>query len=48
MGTIETVPCSDYAPKNYSNPRVVTGKWLLKNKKLTTRLKNKTRVNPPI
>ena len=30
-----------YIPENRSSPRVVTGKWLLKNEKLTTRLKNK-------
>jgi hypothetical protein len=39
---------SRYIPENRSNPRVVTGKWLLKNGKLTTRLKNKTRTNPQI
>jgi hypothetical protein len=31
-----------YIPENRSSPRVVTGKWLLKYEKLTTRLKNKT------
>jgi len=31
-----------YVPEKRSSPRVVTGKWLLKNEKLTTRLKNKT------
>jgi len=30
------------------SPRVVTGKWLLKNYKIATRLKNKTRTNPQI
>jgi hypothetical protein len=29
-----------YVPENRSGPRVVTGKWLLKNEKLMTRLKN--------
>jgi hypothetical protein len=28
-------------PENRSNSRVVTGKWLLSNEKLTARLKNK-------
>jgi hypothetical protein len=37
-----------YASKNKSRPRVLTGKWLLKNYKLTTRLKNKIRTNPQI
>jgi hypothetical protein len=36
------------APEIRSSPKVVTGKWLLKNKKLTTRLKNKTWTNPQI
>jgi hypothetical protein len=31
-----------YKHENKSSPRVMTGKWLLKFKKLTTRLKNKT------
>jgi hypothetical protein len=31
-----------YAPENKSNSRVVTGKWILKIGKLTTRLSNKT------
>ena len=31
-----------YLPENKFSPKIVTGKWLLKNKKLTTRLKNKT------
>jgi len=31
-----------YAPQNTSSPRVITGKCLLKNLELTTRLKNKT------
>jgi hypothetical protein len=30
-----------FAPKNRSNSRIVTGKWLFKNYKLTVRLKNK-------
>jgi hypothetical protein len=30
-------------PENRSSPRVVTRQWLLKNLKLTTRLKNKNR-----
>jgi hypothetical protein len=34
-----------YAPENRSSPRVVTHKWLLKNYKLTARLKNKTWTN---
>jgi len=37
-----------YAPENKSSPRVVTGKWLLKIEKLTTRLNNKTQTNPQI
>jgi hypothetical protein len=37
-----------YAPLNRSSPRVVTGKWLLKNEKLTARLKNKTGTNTQI
>ena len=37
-----------YAPENKSSPRVITGKWLLKKYKLTTRLKNKTWTNPQI
>jgi hypothetical protein len=37
-----------YGPENRyrSSPRVVTGKWLLKNYKLTARLKNKIWTNP--
>jgi hypothetical protein len=35
-----------YAPENRSSPRVLTGKWLLQNSKLTARLKNKTGTNP--
>jgi hypothetical protein len=35
-----------YAPENRFSPRVVTGKWLLKNKKLTTSLKSTTWTNP--
>jgi hypothetical protein len=31
-----------YAPENRSRPRALTGKWLLKNEKLTIRLKYKT------
>jgi hypothetical protein len=37
-----------YIPENRSSPRVLLGKWLLKNYKLTTRLKNKTCTNPQI
>jgi len=37
-----------YAPENGSSPWVVTGKSLLKNKKLTTWLKNKNCTNPQI
>jgi len=37
-----------YLPENRSSPRVITGKWLLKNEKVTTRLKNKTWTNPQI
>jgi len=37
-----------YAPENGSSPWVVTGKSLLKNKKLTTWLKNKNWTNPQI
>jgi hypothetical protein len=37
-----------YAPENRSSPRAVTGKYLSKNSKLTTRLKNKTLTNPQI
>jgi hypothetical protein len=39
---------SRYTPDNVSSPRVVTGKWLLKNQKSTARLKNKTCTNPQI
>jgi len=35
-------------PSNRSGPRGGTGKWLLKNEKLTTRLKNKTCTKPQI
>jgi hypothetical protein len=31
-----------YAPEKKFSPQIVTVKWLLKNLKLTTRLKNKT------
>jgi hypothetical protein len=31
LGTIETVNLLRYAPENRSSPRVVTGKWILKN-----------------
>jgi hypothetical protein len=34
-----------YAPENRSRPKALTGKWLLKNEKLTTRIKNKTWTN---
>jgi len=37
-----------YATEKRATPRAVTGKWLLKNYKLTTRLKNKTWTNPQI
>jgi hypothetical protein len=37
-----------YVPENRSSPRVVTGKWLSENYKLTTRTKNKSRTNPKI
>jgi len=37
-----------YTPENITNPRVVTGKWLMKNKKSTSRIKNKTWTNPQI
>jgi hypothetical protein len=37
-----------FAPENRSSPRVVTGKWLLKNYKLTTKVKNKTGTNPQL
>jgi hypothetical protein len=30
-GTIKTVNLLRYTPENKSSPRVVTGKWLLKN-----------------
>jgi hypothetical protein len=33
-----------YAPENRSSPRVVTGKWLLKNEKLNARPNNKTQI----
>jgi hypothetical protein len=48
LGTIQTVNLLRYTPENISSPRVVTGKWLLKNEKLTTRLKNKTWTKPQI
>jgi hypothetical protein len=35
-----------YAPEDGFSPRVVTGKWILKNKKLTTSLKSRTWTNP--
>jgi hypothetical protein len=34
-----------YGTANISSPRVVTGKWLLENQNLTTRLKNKIWTN---
>jgi hypothetical protein len=34
--------------ENRSSPNVVIGKWLLKNEKLTGRLKNKIWTNPQI
>jgi hypothetical protein len=37
-----------YAPENRACLRVIAGKWLLKNSKLTTRLQNKTWTNPLI
>jgi hypothetical protein len=37
-----TVTVFIYSPENRSGLRVVTGKWILKNEKLTTRLKHKT------
>jgi len=37
-----------YAPENKSSPRVVTGKWVLKIEKLTTRLNSKTWTIPQI
>jgi len=37
-----------YASKNKSSPRVVTGKWLLKNYELTKKFKNKISTNPQI
>jgi hypothetical protein len=37
-----------YTPEDTSCPRVVRGKRLLKNKKLTTSLNNKTWKNPQI
>ena len=37
---IETVDLLRYAPENISSLRAVTGKWLLKNLEIPTRLKN--------
>jgi hypothetical protein len=37
-----------YVPKNRSSPQVVTGKWLFKNFKSTTSLKNKNWTNPQL
>jgi hypothetical protein len=31
LGTTEMVNLLSYAPENQSSPRVITGKWLLKN-----------------
>ena len=31
LGTIEMVNLLRYAPENQSSPRVIPGKWLLKN-----------------
>jgi hypothetical protein len=45
--TTETVTWR-HAPGNRSSPRVATGKWPLKNQKLTTGLKNKMWTNPQI
>jgi hypothetical protein len=37
-----------YISEKRSSPMVVMGKWLLKNLKSTTRIKNKTWTNPQI
>jgi len=37
-----------HATDSRATPKAVTGKWLLKNYKLITRLKNKTWTNPQI
>jgi hypothetical protein len=37
-----------YVPKNRSSPQVITEKWLFKNLKLTTSLKNKNWTNPQL
>jgi hypothetical protein len=48
LGTIQTVNLLKYASENRSSPRIVTGKWLLKNSILTIHLKNKTWASPQI
>jgi len=48
LSTTETVNSLRDAPENGSSTRVITVKWLLKNEKLTARLKNKTWTNPQI
>jgi len=40
LGTIQIVKLLRYAPENRSSPRVIIGKWLLKNYKLTTGLRS--------
>jgi hypothetical protein len=42
LGTIQTVKLLRYAPENRPSLRVIIGKWLLKNYKLTTELSSKT------
>jgi len=48
VATIKTINLLRYTPENISSTRVVTGKWILKFKIFTTRLKNKTWSNPHI
>ena len=46
--TKETLYLLRYVPEDRSSPKVLTGKQLLKNYKLPTRLKNKTWTKPQI
>jgi hypothetical protein len=42
LDSTETLQLLRYEPENRSSPKITTGEWLLKNKKLTTRLKYTT------
>jgi len=48
VATRKTINLLRCTPENISSTRVVTGKWILKFKIFTTRLKNKTWNNPPL